>query len=53
MRYGYYEYQVILFGLTNALVTYQEVNHNMLRFFLDKIYIYYLDNILVYLEDKE
>jgi hypothetical protein len=25
----------------------------MLRPFLDKIYIYYLDNILVYLEDKE
>jgi hypothetical protein len=25
----------------------------MLRLFLDKIYIYYLDNILVYSEDKE
>jgi histidinol phosphatase-like PHP family hydrolase len=25
----------------------------MLRLFLDKTYIYYLDNILVYSEDKE
>jgi hypothetical protein len=25
----------------------------MLRLFLDKIYIYYLDNILVYSEDKK
>jgi hypothetical protein len=25
----------------------------MLRFFLDKIYIYYLNNILVYSEDKK
>jgi Reverse transcriptase (RNA-dependent DNA polymerase) len=25
----------------------------MLRFFLDKTYIYYLDDILVYSEDKE
>jgi hypothetical protein len=25
----------------------------MLRLFLDKIYIYYLDNILVYLEDEK
>jgi hypothetical protein len=53
MRYGYYKYQVILFGLTNILVIYQEVNYNRLRLFLDKTYIYYLDNILVYSEDKE
>jgi hypothetical protein len=53
MRYGYYEYQIILFGLTNALVTCQEINHDMLRLFLDKIYICYLDNILVYSKDKK
>jgi hypothetical protein len=41
------------FGLTNALATCQEVNHDMLRPFLDKTCICYLDNILVYLEDKE
>jgi hypothetical protein len=41
------------FGLTNALAIYQEVNHNMLQPFLDKTYICYLDDILVYSEDKE
>jgi hypothetical protein len=53
MRYGYYKYQIIPFRLTNALVTCQEVNYNILQLFLDKIYIYYLDDILVYSEDKE
>jgi hypothetical protein len=53
MWYGYYEYQVIPFGLTNTLATYQEINHNVLRLFLDKICICYLDDILVYSEDKE
>jgi hypothetical protein len=43
----------MLFGLTNTLVICQEVNYNILQPFLDKIYIYYLDNILVYSEDKE
>jgi Reverse transcriptase (RNA-dependent DNA polymerase) len=52
-RYKYYEYQVILFGLTKTLATYQEVNNDILRLFLDKIYICYFDNILVYLKDKE
>jgi hypothetical protein len=30
MRYGYYEYQVILFRLTNTLATCQEVNYDTL-----------------------
>jgi hypothetical protein len=41
------------FGLTNALATCQEVNHNVLQLFLDKIYICYLNDILVYSEDKK
>jgi hypothetical protein len=41
------------FGLTNALAICQEVNHNALRPFLDKTCICYLDDILVYSEDKE
>jgi hypothetical protein len=52
-RYGHYEYQVMPFGLTNAPATCQEVNYNVLRPFLDKTYICYLDDILVYSEDKK
>ena len=47
-RYGHFEYQVILFGLTNILVTCIRIMNNILRDYLDKIYIIYLDNILVY-----
>ena len=35
-------------GLTNALVTYQALVNNVLRVYLDKFVIAYLDDILVY-----
>ena len=47
-RYGHFEYQIILFGLTNIPVIYIRIMNNILRDYLDKIYIVYLDNILVY-----
>ena len=52
-RYGHYEYLVMLFGLTNALATYQALINNVLRHHLDKTVVAYLDDILVYLEDEE
>ena len=52
-RYGYYEYLVMLFGLTNVLTTYQALINNVLRYHLDKTVVAYLDDILVYLEDEE
>jgi hypothetical protein len=51
MRYGHYEYTVILFGLTNALATFQELINNVLRTYLDIFVIAYLDDILVYSEN--
>ena len=41
------------FGLTNALATYQALINNILRHHLDKTVVAYLNDILVYLEDKE
>ena len=41
------------FGLTNALATCQRQNDNILREYLDKFVICYLDNILIYLENKK
>ena len=52
-RYGHYEYLVMLFGLTNALATYQVLINNVLRHHLDKTVVAYLDDILVYSEDEE
>jgi hypothetical protein len=52
-RYGYYEYLVIPFGLTNAPATYIRLVHNLLRKYLDKYYVAYLDDILIFTETLE
>ena len=48
-RYGLYEYMVMLFGLTNAPATCQEMINDTLREYLDVFVIAYLDDILVYI----
>ena len=40
------------FGLINALVTYQELINNVLRKYLDRLVIAYLDDILIYSESE-
>jgi len=52
-RYGHFEYLVMLFGLTNAPTTFMRLINNTLRECLDIFVVVYLDNILVYLENKE
>jgi hypothetical protein len=52
-RYGHYEYLVMPFGLTNALVSCMRMMNDILRLYLDKMYIAYLDNILVYSKTAE
>jgi len=47
-RHRYFEYYVIPFGLTNVPVTFQSVVDHAIRPFLDKIAVYYLDNILIF-----
>ncbi len=51
-HYGYFEYQVILFGLTNAPVTFQGYINKILAEKLDVFIIVYLDDILIYTENK-
>ena len=50
-RYGHFEYQVILFGLTNTPVSFQGYINKILAEKLDIFVIVYLDNILIYTED--
>jgi hypothetical protein len=52
-RYGYYEYTVMLFGLTNAPATCQALVNNVLREHLDIFVIAYLDDILIYSRSEE
>ena len=51
-RYGHFEYQVISFGLTNALATFQDYINKMLAEKLNNFEIVYLDDILIYIESK-
>ena len=50
-RYGYFEYQVILFGLSNAPATFQEYINKILAEKLNIFVVVYLDNILIYTKD--
>ena len=49
-KYSYFEYQVIPFKLINALITCMRIINDIFQDYLDKIYIIYLDDILIYLK---
>ena len=51
-RYGHFEYQVMSFGLTNALIIFQSYINKILAEKLDVFVIVYLDDIPIYTQDK-
>ncbi len=46
--YELYQFRVMLFGLINALVTFQRLINDVLRDYLRKFCLIYLDNIIIY-----
>ena len=50
--YSHFEYQVILFGLTNAPATFQGYINKILAEKLDVFIIVYLDDISIYTKNK-
>jgi len=51
-RYSSYKYKVLPFRLTNGSAMYQWYINNVLFNYLNKFYTVYLDNILIYLDNK-
>jgi hypothetical protein len=52
-RYGHYEFTVVPFGLSNAPVVFMCLMNGVFRDYLDKFFIVFLDDILVYSKTKE
>ena len=50
-RYDYFKYQVMAFGLSNALATFQGYINKIQAEKLDIFIIIYLDDILIYTKD--
>ena len=50
IRYGYFKYQVMLFGLFNTQATFQKYVNKVLTKKLDIFVIVYLDKIMIYTE---
>src|SRR5947207_12190630 len=53
MRYGKYEFPMISYGLMNVSATFQTLMNLILRSYIDKFVLVYLDDALVYFNSDE
>ncbi len=48
ITYGLYQFQIMPFNLINILTTFQRLMNDILRDYLRKFYLVYLDDIIIY-----
>lgn len=53
MRYGYYKYSVILFGVSNAPGMFMEYMSITFHMYLDQFVVVFLDDLLIYSKSGE
>ena len=52
-RYGYFEFTVMSFELTNVLITFMNLMHRVFQPYLDRFVVVFVDDILIYSKSKE
>ena len=52
-RYGYCEFMVMPFRLTNALAAFKDLMHRVFHSYLDQFVVVFVDDILIYSQSKE
>ena len=53
MRYGHYEFLIMLFGLKNAPTAFMDLMNHVFRLYVDQFIVVFIDDILVYSQDRE
>jgi hypothetical protein len=53
MRFGHYEFTILLFGLTNSLGVFMSLMNGVFHEYLDKFVQVFIDDILIYSQMME